>query len=191
MSGTSAYPPSLPVHAAGSPGVRPDAGSGGRVAGYGRDRGLVPVPPPWSDEAVLAEGWPLRDFIELGSLPSAVPCARYHSRRVLREWRLGELTDSAELLISELMTNAVTANRSASIGSSVRLWLLADPVRLLILVQDDSPQPPIPTVPGTDAERGRGLLLVDAVSSRWDWYVPSVGSGKVTWALLEMASVGE
>jgi anti-sigma regulatory factor (Ser/Thr protein kinase) len=101
------------------------------------------------------------------------------------------LTDSAELLISELMTNAVAANRSGSNGSPVRLWLLADPVRLLILVQDDSPQPPIPTVPGTDAERGRGLLLVDAVSSRWDWYVPSVGSGKVTWALLEMTSVRE
>jgi anti-sigma regulatory factor (Ser/Thr protein kinase) len=191
MSGTSAYPPSLPVLTAGSAGGRPDARSGGRVAGTGRDRGLVPVPPPWSDQVVLAEGWPLRDFIELGSLPGAVPCARYHSRFVLREWRLSELADSAELLISELMTNAITANQATGVGSSVRLWLLADCARLLILVQDGSPHPPIPTVPGAHAERGRGLLLVDAISSRWDWYVPSVGSGKVTWALLEMAFAGE
>ena len=150
----------------------------------------MPVPPSPSDQAVLAGSWPLWDFIEFGSLPGAVPCARYHSRLVLREWWLGELADSAELLISELMTNATTANQAMGVGSPVRLWLLADRARLLILVQDGSPHPPIPTVPGADAERG-GLLLVDAISSRWGWYAPSVGSGKVTWALLEMAFVGE
>ncbi len=31
--------------------------------------------------------WPLESFLELGALPSAVPCARYHCRQVLWEWR--------------------------------------------------------------------------------------------------------
>jgi hypothetical protein len=35
-----------------------------------------------------------------------------------------------------------------------------------------------------DAESGRGLLLVDAISKRWDWYFPQDGAGgKVVWAL--------
>jgi anti-sigma regulatory factor (Ser/Thr protein kinase) len=139
----------------------------------------------------MALGWPLRDFIEFGALPGAVPCARYHSRLVLREWQLTELADSAELLVSELMTNAITANQATGVGSPVRLWLLADHARLLILVQDDSTHPPVRTTPSTDAERGRGLLLVDAISNRWDWYIPQpIGTGKVTWALLEMEVPG-
>jgi energy-coupling factor transporter ATP-binding protein EcfA2 len=47
-----------------------------------------------------ARDWPSRDFLELGALPGAVPYARHHSRRVLWEWHLGELSDSAELLVS-------------------------------------------------------------------------------------------
>ena len=70
-------------------------------------------------------------------------------------------------------------------GSPVRLWLLSDAARVLILVQDDNPRPPACTVPEADAEAGRGLLLVEAVSSRWDWYVPHPGrAGEVTWVVL-------
>jgi hypothetical protein len=92
---------------------------------------------------------------------------------VTRLTELTELTDSAELLVSELMTNVITANQATGIGSPVRPWLLADHARLLILVQDDSPHPPTRTTPSTDAGRGRGLLLVDAISNRWDWYIPN------------------
>ncbi len=68
----------------------------------------------------------------------------------------------------------------------MRLWLLSDTARVLILVQDDSPLRPARTEPDADAESGRGLLIVEAVSSRWNWYVPSPGgTGKVTWALLD------
>jgi anti-sigma regulatory factor (Ser/Thr protein kinase) len=135
----------------------------------------------------LAHAWPLRDFIEFGALPGAVPCARYHARQVLWEWHLTTLADSAEILVSELVTNAVAACRSTGTGSPVRLWLLAGSTRVLILVQDDSSRPPVRTEPEADDERGRGLLLVEAISSRWAWYVPQTArAGKVTWALLEM-----
>ena len=56
-------------------------------------------------------------------------------------------------------------------GPPVRLWLPSDTARVLILVQNDNPRPPARTVPEADAAAGRGVLLVEAVSSRWDWYV--------------------
>ena len=70
--------------------------------------------------------WPLQDFLELGALVSAVLCARLHARHVLREWGLARLGDSTELLVAELVTNAVQASRAAAQASSVRLWLLSD-----------------------------------------------------------------
>jgi len=36
----------------------------------------------------MADEWPLRDFIEFGALPGAVPCARLHARLLLAEWGL-------------------------------------------------------------------------------------------------------
>lgn len=155
---------------------------------YGATRNGLTVPlPPSHNGAADASGWPLRTFLELGALPGAVPCARYHVRQVLWEWRLAAQAEPAELVVSELVTNAVTASRSASPDSPVRMWLLSDTARLLILVQDDSPHPPLRATPGAEAERGRGLLLVEAISSKWDWYVPQPGGvGKVTWAVLDM-----
>jgi len=58
--------------------------------------------------------WPLVSFLELGALTSAVPCARLHARQVLWEWGLQASADTAELLVSELVTNAVHITRAAS-----------------------------------------------------------------------------
>jgi anti-sigma regulatory factor (Ser/Thr protein kinase) len=105
---------------------------------------------------------------------------------VLWEWHLTAQADNAEPVVSELVTNAITASRATNPDSPVRLWLLSDSKRVLILVQDDSPHPPLPTEPGTGTEGGRGLLLVEAISSRWAWYIPGPGgAGKVTWAILD------
>src|SRR5262245_30948396 len=110
----------------------------------GAARSGPPVPvPPWHEGTPPAREWPLRTFLELGSLPGAVPCARYHARAVLWEWHLTGQVESAELLGSELVTNAIIASRAISPGSPVRLWLLSDTIRVLILVQDDSPNPPV------------------------------------------------
>jgi hypothetical protein len=49
-------------------------------------------------------------FLELAPLPGAVPCARLHAVSLLAEWRLRDLADDATLVVSELMTNAVTAS---------------------------------------------------------------------------------
>jgi anti-sigma regulatory factor (Ser/Thr protein kinase) len=143
---------------------------------------LVPDPPSLPDGTSLAPGWPLRDFIEFGALPSAVPCARYHSRQVLWEWRLAILAENTELLISELMTNAIAASRPVGSDSPIRLWLLSDAARVLIVVWDVSPHPPVRADVGADAESGRGLLLVQMISDQWGSYVSPAG-GKTVWAL--------
>jgi anti-sigma regulatory factor (Ser/Thr protein kinase) len=128
--------------------------------------------------------WPLASFLELGALPSAVPCARLHTRQLLWEWQLTGLADSAELIVSELMTNAIQASRADRRTAPVRLWLLADRTSLLILVWDASPLPPVRMNTSDDAENGRGLLLVETLSTRWDFFAHHQG-GKVVWASLE------
>jgi len=118
----------------------------------------------------MARAWPLRNFLELGAYPSAVPCARLHTRAVLWEWGLGR-NEGAELVVDEIVTNAVQASRLLSLPAVVRLWLFSDQERLLIMVWDASPHPPIR--PDQDAgeisEGGRGLMLVEAMSDQWSW----------------------
>jgi anti-sigma regulatory factor (Ser/Thr protein kinase) len=132
-----------------------------------------------------ALGWPLRDFIELGALDGSVPSARYHARHILREWRLARLSDDVELVVAELVTNAVSASRGLDWPSPLRLWLLSDTACVLVVVWDASPEPPVLMDPAEDAEVGRGLLLVDAVSARWDWHALTDGGGKVVRALIK------
>jgi hypothetical protein len=139
--------------------------------------------------------WELRTFLELGALPTAVPCARLHARQVLWEWHLDALADTTELLLSELVTNAVHA--SAGLNGSrrsgrwvpgmppVRMWLSSDRKRILIQVWDGNDKHPAPQQPGPDAESGRGLLLVESLSAEWGSYPPEQSSGKVVWALIE------
>jgi hypothetical protein len=87
-----------------------------------------------------------------------VPCARLHTRQLLWEWQLTDLSDSAELLVSEIVTNAIQVSRADAQTALVRFWLLADRARLLILVWDASPLPPVRMSTSDDAENGRGLL---------------------------------
>jgi hypothetical protein len=81
------------------------------------------------------------------------------------------------------VTNAITASRSAALDSPVRLWLLSDAVRVLVAVWDASPQLPVHAAASTDAENGRGLLLVEAISDQCGFF-PTPPSGKTVWALI-------
>lgn len=106
-------------------------------------------------------------FIELAPLPSAVPCARLHAVHVLRDWGLRDLADDAALVISELVTNAVTASAILPGRPPVSLRLVSDGQCLRIEVQDHSPLDLRPGTEGSDdAEHGRGLAVVAALSTR-------------------------
>jgi anti-sigma regulatory factor (Ser/Thr protein kinase) len=145
----------------------------------------VRIPPLTDPDGHDVTGrWPLRSFLELGALPSAVPCARLHTRQLAWEWQLTALSQDAELIVSEIVTNAVYITQADGRSAPVRLWLLADQARLLILVWDASPMPPVPVHTSDDAENGRGLLLVDTLSTRWGHF-PHPSGGKAVWALLK------
>jgi anti-sigma regulatory factor (Ser/Thr protein kinase) len=168
---------------AGLPGGRAtlaEDGTPGTQCGDGRAQAPAPLlaAQPGPD---MADLWPLQNFLELGPQASAVPRARRHVRQLLREWNLTESGETAELVVSELLTNAVLATRELGLLAPVRLWLLSDKRSVLILVWDSSPQPPA-RIAAAGAENGRGLLLVEAISTRWNWYVPHHLGGKVIWA---------
>jgi anti-sigma regulatory factor (Ser/Thr protein kinase) len=104
-------------------------------------------------------------------------------RQLLWEWQLTDFADSAELLVSEIVTNAIQITQADMHSAPVRLWLLADQARLLILVWDASPLPPVRMSSSADAENGRGLLLVETISARWGWHFLPDKGGKVVWTL--------
>jgi two-component sensor histidine kinase len=76
-------------------------------------------------------------------------------------------------------------------SSSIRLWLRSDKSRVLILVWDGNPQPPVRIDVTEDAENGRGLLLVEAISDQWNWYQPDNADGKLVWAEVSLTSPHE
>jgi anti-sigma regulatory factor (Ser/Thr protein kinase) len=158
-----------------------------RLAGVAGLRVPLPVA-RWAGRP--AGEWPLHSFLELGALDGAVPSARLHARHVLCEWGLAASGDAAELVVSELVTNGVQASRAMT-HAAIRLWLASDRAQVVICVWDASPQPPVRMDPAEDAEHGRGLLLVEAVSKQWGWFPAEPGApqadrhhGKVTWAVV-------
>ncbi|MFE2530264.1 SpoIIE family protein phosphatase [Streptomyces sp. NPDC059371] len=105
--------------------------------------------------------------------PMTAGQARRLTRRALRRWGLESLVDPTELMVSEVVTNAV---RFASRPLSLRL-LRTDVLRCE--VTDDSPQVPRMRQAGSGDESGRGLFLVNQLALRWG--ATRVSSGKVVW----------
>jgi anti-sigma regulatory factor (Ser/Thr protein kinase) len=129
----------------------------------------VPGPPFLS----LSDAMYRRTHLELGALLTAPSCARLHARQVLWEWRLARLTDTAEAVVSELVTNALETTIHHQLGTPIALRLSSNGRQVLIEVWDADPTPPkVPTLdlndlPPGDAESGRGLFLVAAHIERW------------------------
>jgi hypothetical protein len=112
---------------------------------------------------------------------------------VLERWDMRALAHTVELLVSEIITNAVCASASLTdqqdeTGQTtgaplVRLWLTAHRHLVTIQVWDADHHQPRPQDAGPDAEIGRGLLLVEALSIRWGWHAVNGESGKIVWAV--------
>ncbi|MFE5724151.1 SpoIIE family protein phosphatase [Streptomyces erythrochromogenes] len=109
--------------------------------------------------------------------------ARRFARRALTRWGLEELSDSLELLVSEVVTNAV---RYAERPVTLRL-LRTDVLRCE--VGDDSPQLPRQRRARDTDEGGRGLFLVNRLARRWG--ATRLSSGKVVWFELPLPGAGE
>ncbi|MGW5851907.1 SpoIIE family protein phosphatase [Streptomyces sp. NPDC055254] len=109
--------------------------------------------------------------------------ARRFARRALSRWGLEELSDSLELLVSEVVTNAV---RYAERPVTLRL-LRTDVLRCE--VGDDSPQLPRQRRARETDEGGRGLFLVNRMARRWG--ATRLSSGKVVWFELALPPAPE
>ncbi|THA25529.1 ATP-binding protein [Streptomyces sp. RKND-216] len=119
------------------------------------------------------------------STPRSVTAARHHVVDVLTEWGVGEDgVASAELVVSELVTNAV--RHGLVPGRLVELRVTYDLAKLLTVEVSDAGDrwPPawVPEDPGGAAESGRGLALVAAFSDGWG--VRDREIGKTVWAHL-------
>nr|WTB35369.1 ATP-binding protein [Streptomyces sp. NBC_00830] len=124
----------------------------------------------------------LRYCFALPAHPESVAGARRLTRARLDEWRLDAgAHEAAVLIVSELVTNAVVHTASARVVCELHCLER----RLRIAVQDQGHQPGGPKLRRTaDDEHGRGLLLVDAMSSAWGSHDAGDGAGRIVWAEL-------
>ncbi len=106
--------------------------------------------------------------VRLVALPAAAPAAGMARRRVhdaLALWGLGHLDETATLLVSELVGNAVRHARTDE--SRLELRLEAAGTWLRIEVSDGDPRPPRPRAPAGLEESGFGFVLVEALADKW------------------------
>ncbi|MEV0972018.1 SpoIIE family protein phosphatase [Microtetraspora glauca] len=113
--------------------------------------------------------------------PAAVSGIRAAVTRQLADWDIEELTFSTELMISELVTNAI---RHA--GAPIQVRLLRDRT-LICEVSDGSGTSPRLRRAATTDEGGRGLFLVAQLAQRWG--TRHTASGKVIWTEQPLSSV--
>ena len=125
------------------------------------------------------------DSLTLAPFKSAVPCARYHVGAILVEWDLGAVIEDAELIVSELVTNAVSASEDS--GDPIEVRVFASNEALVIEVWDVSAGLPVKRDPSEDEPDGRGLMLIEALSSEWGAGKGPQGA-KVVWARLQISS---
>ncbi|WP_055587665.1 SpoIIE family protein phosphatase [Streptacidiphilus griseoplanus] len=106
--------------------------------------------------------------------PSVVSEARALLLRQLDRWDLGHLAFTAELIVSELVTNAIRYG-----SEPLRLRLIRDRTLICEVSDANSTSPHIRRAADTD-EGGRGLFLVARCSHRWGVRYPA--TGKIIWA---------
>ena len=118
---------------------------------------------------------PLTAEVTLEGITASVPAARHFVSTRLRTWQLGAMAETVELVTSELATNAVLHARSPF---TVRL--ARQPTGAVFLeVLDGSIRAPQQKLFSATAMTGRGLWLVQRLSSAWG--VDVVSGGKTVW----------
>lgn len=129
--------------------------------------------------------------LELSSEPRAARQARHFVVDKLREWDCTALAESAELICSELATNALLHGRSKPPDQQETICLtlsLRPDTALVIQMTDDSLLPPTPRVSGNSSETGRGLHLLASLAEAWTCQTKADGLGKSVWVCLRHPS---
>jgi anti-sigma regulatory factor (Ser/Thr protein kinase) len=153
----------------------------------------APGPPPLPARSPGAGPATWQTSLVLGPVDTAPRDARATLKAALATWGLAHLSEPAQAVTSELVTNAITVSvQKAPPGTAPRPVTLRASVQhehgeLCIRVWDPDPAPPPadPSLPGDLAESGRGLFIVAALASRWSWH-PAPSGGKYVWAALPL-----
>lgn len=127
--------------------------TGGRTTGSADDRAEA----PWTHHR-----WP--------HTPRTARSARTHLRSALRQAGVdGQVGAEAELVLTELVTNAIRHGAPDADGNIDVAWSLRDD-RVLLSVHDSGHTEDLhPGDLDTSELSGRGLALVDTLSDRWSW----------------------
>jgi anti-sigma regulatory factor (Ser/Thr protein kinase) len=148
---------------------------------------LFPVPSAWWDTPAVTSR-------SLSPQPEDMRHARQFVREMLTCWGLADLADDAEMIVGELVVNAVrhglrtappraAARAGRGDDPGLRLCLLRRNGEIMMAVIDPSNEAPQPRQAGWTGESGRGLQIIGALSHLWGWS-PLEGNGKAVWAVL-------
>jgi anti-sigma regulatory factor (Ser/Thr protein kinase) len=109
--------------------------------------------------------------IRLATGPAAPAEARGEVRAAIQSWEVPVDLDIADLLISELVTNAIRHEA----GETILLAISCSSGQLRVDVHDTSCALPMQVDAPADAETGRGLTLVASLSDEWGYYLTPGG----------------
>jgi anti-sigma regulatory factor (Ser/Thr protein kinase) len=153
------------LHGSGCPNDFPFAFPAARAAGT-RVREEPEV------TATAAEATSLIGFTLPGT-PFSVQMARFYVQSALRYYDLGAYAGDVEMVTSELVSNAI--RHAGARAVNLELMRLSGSGAVVVMVDDPSPDPPVKRDLADDAENGRGLHVVEALSSRWGWTAQDPG----------------
>jgi hypothetical protein len=124
--------------------------------------------------------------------PAVVSRARTLAARQLTEWGLEHLAESTELIVTELLTNAIIhgkgdRDRDCNSDRTIGLRLIRHEM-LTCEVSDASHSHPLVRHPRSTDEHGRGFFLVTQLSRRWG--TRHIPSGKIIWADQQLPAAG-
>ena len=124
--------------------------------------------------SLVEEPYGLETSCSFAPESASVPQARHLTRACLADWGLHEHSTVAELLVSELVTNALRHSRG-----TIRLVLSFQDGLLRCEVEDADPFLPRACRARDDEERGRGLHLLELLSCCWG--SARTSEGKAVW----------
>jgi len=145
---------------------------------------LLPVPSAWWETPAVTSR-------ALSARPEEARTARRFVRELLACWGLEALSDDAEMIVDELVVNAVLHGTRSGLTRSqpgagltvLRLCMLRRAGEVMLAVVDPGNEAPVPRQPEWGGESGRGLQIIGALSHVWGWS-PIAGHGKAVWAVL-------
>jgi anti-sigma regulatory factor (Ser/Thr protein kinase) len=146
-------------------------GTGDQAGGFSDDVTLLLVRLPDAPMATAVTGF--------ASDPASVPAGRRFVAALLEEWACAHLTDTATLLTSEVLTNAVVHGLGP-----VRLRLRRTETEVTVIVSDRGRYQPQPRLADLTDESGRGLSLLEMLATSWG--ARATEEGKDVWFTLAL-----